>query len=155
MHMGRCGWLAFAFALFSCSTLPESPETHVVAFGALRLDGLLTDQEIQSALIVQTDTPGGQMEIPVSGGFFFTDPLPAGTRWRIASVSVGEEDREVGLDFSALPPGLLFLGSLEIHDGVRKVDAPAERRLLQDLLDAWRGTAWEQAIRARIREILR
>ena len=101
-------------------------------------------------LLVRTDQPNEHVEIPVSGGFFFTEPLPVGTCWRMARVFLDEEEREVCLDFSADRPGLLFLGSRELHDGLRLVSAPSERQLLQDLLDAWLGTPWERVIREKI-----
>ncbi len=160
--------LVLLMALASCSTFQDSrnqalggPTDHVMVFGSFRIDNLLLDQPIDRILMVRVDPalPKTQMEPSVAGNMFFSDPLPTGSRWRIASVTVGEEELAVSFDFRADQPGLLFLGSMEISgDGsqqsqVRRFPTPSERRLLQDLLDAWKGTAWEPAIRARIRRI--
>jgi hypothetical protein len=159
--MRRFPWLALPFVLACCATLTDDvdlpaagPDAHVLAFGSIHVDGLLTDQAVQRVLIARTDSAddGARVELVVRGGFFFTEPLPVGTRWRIVSLSLDDEERSACLDFSAEKPGLLFLGSLEVHEGLRRVSAPSERQLLQDLLDALRGTAWEKAVRARIRD---
>jgi len=156
--------LALPLALACCATLLDDaalpaggPDTHVLAFGAVHIDGLLADQAVQRVLVARTDVTdnGARMELTVSGSFFSTEPLPAGTRWRIVSLSLDDEERPVTLDFSADRPGLLFLGSLEAREGLRRASAPSERVLLQNLLDAWRGTPWEPAILARIRELSR
>ncbi len=160
--------LLFLATLPSCSTLQEArdapaagPQDHVLAFGFLRVDNLLLDQEIQRIRMVQTGSPGIEtgMDLPAHGNMFFTEPLPVGTRWRIASLSVGEEEVPVSLDFTADQPGLLFLGSIELDgDGaglpeIRRRNTPTERQLLQDLLDAWRETPWEKNIRERMAAI--
>jgi hypothetical protein len=154
-------------ALTSCSTLQETPSRstgdtadHVIVFGSLRVDSLLMDQPIDRVLIVQVDPafPRAQIEPTVEGNMFFTEPLPVGPRWRIASVFIGDEELELSFDFCPSQPGLLFLGSLEIpwddsrRAEVHRVSGPSERQLLQWLLDAWRGTAWEAPLRYRIRE---
>jgi hypothetical protein len=160
--------LLFLANLPSCST-PQAaldppaagPQDHVLVFGFLRVDNLLLDPEIQRIRMVQTGSTGNEtgMDLPLHGNMFFTEPLPVGTRWRIASLSVGEEELPVSLDFTADQAGLLFLGSIELHgEGagrpeIRMRNTPTERQLLQDLLDAWRETAWEKSIRERMSAI--
>jgi hypothetical protein len=155
----------FLAASVSCSTLAEAPDPgpqdHALAFGFLRVDNLMLDQEIQRIRIVQTGPPGSEarMDLSAQGNMFFTEPLPVGTCWRVVSLLAGDEERAVSLDFTADKAGLLFLGSFEIGGdaaeswGLRRRSTPSERQLLQDLLDAWRGTAWEAVIRARMSRI--
>lgn len=158
--------VALLLALASCSTLQEQaepavggPADHVIVFGSVRLEGLLLDEPLELARVVQVDPafPGMEVEPAIRGNMFFTDPLPVGSRWRITSLSFGQEELAVSIDVRLDQPGLLFLGSLEIPGdasraaAVRVLSVPSERELLLDLLDAWKGTAWERPITYQMR----
>ncbi|HUI71822.1 MAG TPA: hypothetical protein VL354_14980 [Spirochaetia bacterium] len=164
----RATFAAFFVALASCATTGEtpveavgSPESHVIVFGFLQIDGLLADQVIDEVRMVQTDPDGPQttLELVTQSSFFCTDPLPVGSRWKIERVFAGDEEVAVSIDIHPDQPGLFFVGSLEVVADasetaqVRGLSAPSERALLQDLLDSWRGTEWEGIIRSRIQEI--
>ena len=157
-------------ALISCSSLqaPDGPRDAVILFGSLHIDCLLLDQPVERVCIVQVDPafPREVISPTVTGGMFFTEPLPLQRRWRIASVTVEQEELEIRfpdsngwtpLEFSPSAAGLFFLGNLELAGDlpgaveVRKRQIPSEREQLQGLLDAWRGTAWEHEIREKIR----
>ena len=158
--------LPLLLALASCSTLLEQaeqavggPADHVIVFGSVRLEGLLLNEPLALARLVQVDPafPKTEVEPSLRGNMFYTDPLPVGSRWRIISLSFGQEELAASIDVCLDRPGLLFLGSLEIPGdasrsaGVRVLSVPSERELLLDLLDAWKGTAWEPLIADRLR----
>ncbi|HVP19476.1 MAG TPA: hypothetical protein VMU36_10795 [Spirochaetia bacterium] len=146
------------------STDGPGPEDSLIIYGSLRMDSLLLDQPIERMLIIreEPDSPRVTVEPMVAGGMFFTEPLPVGGKWRIASITVAGEELVVsGLECRAEAPGLFFLGSVELAADppraveVRRLETPDERENLQALLDAWRGTAWEALIRTRIRSLNR
>jgi len=132
-------------------------------------DGLLFDGAV-SDMVLQRTEPGAPVllvEPYRRGSRFFTDPLPVGGRWKIASftteagttITVQGEDQDgpSPLAFSAESPGLLFLGSFSVPDrevlrpsDVARRNVPSETGLLFDLLDAYRGTAWEKVIMSRM-----
>ena len=155
--------LPLLLALASCSTLLEQaeqavggPADHVIVFGSVRLEGL--NEPLALARLVQVDPafPETEVEPSLRGNMFYTDPLPVGSHWRIISLSFGQEELAASIDVCLDRPGLLFLGSLEIPGetsrsaGVRVLSVPSERELLLDLLDAWKGTAWERLLADRL-----
>ncbi len=148
--------------LASCATVAgPDPADHLVIFGWLRVDSLLLDRPVERMSITQTDPGFPEMVVEpfVEGNLFYTEPLPAGGRFRIACVTVAGEELALSVEIRADGPGLAFAGSLEVVGdpqnafAVTRRDAPDERTLLQSLLDAYRGTAWEAAIRERIRSL--
>ena len=151
-----------AALLLSCASTEEQtdpgaedPETHVIVFGALWTDGLLFDGEVADIVMTRTDSEGtaaAGIQPYRRGAMFFTDPLPVGTRWKVASFSSpeGETILVPGLELRLLQPGLLFAGSYAMSESLQRRETPSERELLQNLLDAYRGTAWEHLILSRI-----
>jgi len=132
----------------------------VIVFGSLQVDSLLLDQPIERIRIVQADPAGAETTLePSVGSMFFTEPLPVGPRWTIVSLLVGDEELPAHIEFCPDGPGLLFLGSLAVpadasrSTEIQRLSTPSERTLLQDLLDAWRGTSWEEVILARIHQM--
>lgn len=149
--------------LASCVSIDlPGPGDHLIVYGSLRTDSPVLDQQIERIVMVRVepDSPRFITEPFIVDGMFFTAPLPLEGHWKGASVTVaGEEVPVSGVDFAAMRPGLLFLGSLEIASepspGVeaRRLETPDERKHLQTLLDAWNRTPWEELIRARIRAL--
>lgn len=147
----------------------DDPAVSVIVFGSLCVDGLLFDGAVTDIVLQRTEpgTAALLIEPYRRGSLFFTDPLPVGGRWKISSftteagtqVVVQAEDQggPSPLAFSAESPGLLFLGSFSTADrdilrppDVTRRNVPAEMDLLRDLLDAYRGTAWETVIMSRM-----
>lgn len=138
----------------------EDPQTHVIVFGALWMDGLLFDGEVSDIVMVRTGTegsPAAGIQPYRRGVMFFTDPLPVGTCWKVASFATPDAGTILvsALETRLQQPGLLFLGSFAVSEAVLPADlqqreTPSERELLQHLLDAYRGTPWEPVIRSRI-----
>ncbi len=143
----------------------EDPAVSFVVFGSLCVDGLLFDGAVSDIILERTEpaAPALLVEPYRRGNLFFTDPLPVGGRWKVASftteagTTVTVQSGPSPLAFSAESPGLLFLGSYSVRDrealrpsDVARRNVPREADLLRDLLDAYRGTAWEKPIMSRI-----